>query len=119
MKGEMANVRRYRKAHFDAKSFKLQKVENRKGKKMRSVKIDDSVADKVKDLKKHIRAHKKLPVTEAQILSQAFEMAFERRDELIERLKKKSGPSSDFWKFWMTPVKGGPPTDAAKDHDVV
>jgi len=85
---------------------------------MKSVKVENSVAEKVKDLKAHIRAREKLSVTEAEILSQAFKMAFERRDELLKRLKRARGAKNDFWKFWMTPVDMGP-TDAAKDHDVV
>lgn len=77
------------------------------------------MAEKVKDLKAHIRASEKIPVTEAEILSRAFDMAFERRDELVKRLKRarKKG-RDDFWRFWLTPVDMGP-TDAAKDHDVV
>lgn len=85
---------------------------------MRSVKVEDSVAEKVKDLKKHIRTHEKLSVTEAEILSRAFELAFDQHDELIARLKKKSRLRPDFWEFWLTPVDMGP-TNAAKDHDVV
>jgi len=85
---------------------------------MKSVKVENSVAEKVKDLKKHIRAREKLPVTEAEILSQAFEMAFEQHEELLKRLKQTKKKADDFWRFWMTPVDMGP-TDAAKDHDVV
>jgi len=86
---------------------------------MKSVKVENRVAEKAKDLKKYIKAREKLSVTEAEILSQAFEMAFEQHDELVKRLKRKRvGGPDDFWKFWMTPVDMGP-TDAAKDHDVV
>ncbi|MEW6592333.1 MAG: hypothetical protein AB1305_01390 [Candidatus Hadarchaeota archaeon] len=86
---------------------------------MRSVKVEDSVAEKVKDLKKYLREHKKLPVTEARILSEAFEMAFEKRDELVGRLKRAKKADFEAWKIWFTPFEGGPVTDAAKDHDVV
>lgn len=87
---------------------------------MKSVKVENRVAEKAKDLKKYIKAREKLSVTEAEILSQAFEMAFERHDELVKRLKRKrEGGPGDFWNFWMTPVKGGPATDAARDHDAV
>jgi hypothetical protein len=86
---------------------------------MKSVKVEDSVAEKVKDLKKYLRVHKKLPVTEAQILSRAFELAFERRDELVGRLKRAKKADPDVWKIWFTPFEGGPVTDAARDHDMV
>ena len=82
------------------------------------MKVEDSVAEKVKDLKKYLRTQKKLPVTEAQILSQAFELAFERRDELVGRLKRAKKADPDAWKIWFTPVDMGP-TDAARDHDMV
>jgi len=86
---------------------------------MKSVKVENTVAEKVKDLKAYIRAREKLSVTEAEILSQAFKIAFEQRDELVKRLKRARKKPNDFLKFWMTPVEGGPVTDAAKDHDVV
>ena len=86
---------------------------------MKSVKVEDSVAEKVKDLKKYLRTHDKLPVTEAQILSQAFELAFERRDELVGRMKRVKKVNLDAWKIWLTPFEGGPVTDTAKDHDMV
>lgn len=86
---------------------------------MKSVKVENSVAEKVKDLKAYIKTREKLSVTETEILSQAFKMAFERHDELLKRLKRTREAKDDFWKFWMTPFEGGPVTDAAKDHDVV
>jgi len=86
---------------------------------MRSVKVQDSVAEKVKDLKKHLRAREGLPVTEAEILSYAFELAFERRQDLIERLKRRKDAANDFRKFWLTPADAGAATDAARDHDAV
>jgi hypothetical protein len=83
--------------------------------KLKSVKVDARIMERVKDLKKYLRLREKLSVTEAEILSQAFEMAFEHQEELVKRLKKRR--NSEFWEFWMTPVEGGPVTDAAKDHD--
>jgi hypothetical protein len=61
--------------------------------------------ERVKDLKKYLKLREKLSVTEAEILSQAFEMAFEHQEELVKRLKKRR--NSEFWEFWMTPVEGG------------
>ena len=88
---------------------------------MRSVKVEDSVAEKVKDLKKHIRAYNKLPVTEAQILSQAFEVASRHRGELLERLERVAKPERDeiFDFFLSKPATSRVPTDVAREHDEV
>ncbi|MEM2866336.1 MAG: hypothetical protein QXM46_04870 [Candidatus Hadarchaeales archaeon] len=86
---------------------------------MKTVKVEDSVAEKLKDLKAYLRTREKLSVTETEILSQAFKMAFEQKDELLRRLKRAREAQRDFWKFWMTPAEGGPVTDAARDHDAV
>lgn len=87
---------------------------------MKSVKVEDRVAEKVKDFKAYIRAREKLSVTEAQILSQAFELAYKHYDELVERLKMAEGVTRDgLWDFFLKKPVAGKPTDAAKDHDVV
>jgi hypothetical protein len=95
-----------------------QKVE--KGIKMKSVKVEDQIAEKVKDLKAYIRAKHKLPVTETQILSQAFEVANKHKDELLRHLRKAVKPEQDdIFEFFLTPLESKSPTDVAREHDGV
>ncbi len=86
---------------------------------MKSVKVEDSVAEKLRDLKKHIRTGENLHVTQAEILSRAFELALERRRDLVERLRHRGEPGRDAWEFWLQPTDAGKATDAARDHDAV
>lgn len=86
---------------------------------MRSVKIKESQADMVKDLKSYLRDKEELNSTEAEIITRAVSLAVGKHyDELVEELKSARESKGIIEFILENPVKGER-TNAAKDHDVV
>ncbi len=84
---------------------------------MRSVKIEESKADKIKDLKKYLKKKEKLNTTEAELLSRAVDLSLHHYKELIEELK--ASKEKGIIQHVLENPEKGEKTNAATDHDAV